>query len=124
MRYVNLFLALTVILCYGFGGSVNRPCTFTETTNSYTDRQDEASGADILAKSYMSIKLADQEMPMCHQALLNAHDSYDFSPFLSLITVSIPNLEAGKISSFPLSTVTRKEYRPPDLFLINSSLLL
>jgi len=32
MRYINLFLVLTVILCYGFGGSVNRPCTFSDTT--------------------------------------------------------------------------------------------
>lgn len=124
MRYINLFLVLTMILCYGLGGRVNHPCAFTETTNSYTDRQSETSGTDILAKSYISADTAGQGESVCHYALLNASNDYDLSLFLGSIVANKPNLETNQAFSFSSSIKTNKKYRPPDLFITNSSLLL
>jgi hypothetical protein len=123
MKYVNLLLVLAVVLCYGFSGGIYYPCT-TTIINCHGSQQDEPSNTETLAKSYKNIDLTDQEISVCHQALLNASYDYDFSPFLGLITVNIPSLEVNKVSGFPLSITTKREYRPPDLFLTNSSFLL
>jgi hypothetical protein len=125
MKYINLFLVLSVIVCYGFSGGINNPCTFPNIANCHTNQQDEISKAET-GNSYKNPDATNHQMSMCHYALLNAPHSYDFNPgdILCSVAVNIPTLEINKVSSFPLSVATKRECYPPDLFLTNSSFLL
>lgn len=64
---------------------------------------------------------------MCHYALPNAPHGHDFnlkSILSHSVVVNTPNLEINNVYKLNFSFENKKEYRPPDLFLLNSTFLI
>ncbi len=124
MKKLIFFLILILTLCYtGLGTAFSHTRPLPNMKDCHMLNQG-ISSTDTVESSYKNIDITNQKTSMCPEALLNAPHDYDFSVFLSLSAVSIPISEVFKTHSSPLSLIEKGEYRPPDLFLINSSLLI
>lgn len=125
---MSFFLVLSVTLCYtGLGANVSHYSTLLNMTNCHKNQHDEISGTDTITNSYENIDATHHKMfKCCSDALPNAPQGHDFDLkeiLLHSLAVNITTLESNKLFSFLLS-LRIKEHHPPDLFLVNSSLLL
>ncbi len=131
MNYFSLLLVLNIIFCYtGLSASVCHSGVTPNTAirgchNTYKDNSNNSKV--IQENSYQSKDETKQSMSMCHDALPNAPHSHDFNlkDILShSVVVNTPNLEINNVYNLNFSLENKKEYRPPDLFLLNSTFLI
>jgi hypothetical protein len=92
----------------------------------HTNHKNEFSGTKTTANSYKNTDATNHARSMCQDALPNdAPHGYTIKDIILYSpAVNAPTLEVDKASSFPLNLALKTEYRPPDLFLANSSFLL
>lgn len=129
MKYLSLLLVSTLLFCYtGICYALYTTGTLNITkTNCHTSHQDRASNTDANIHSYNDPDSGKGQGSMCQDALLSAHNSYDLNLKDTLsysLVANIPSLETDKVFNPPSIFEIKKQYRPPDLFLLNSSLLL
>ncbi len=131
MKALSLLIVLNIILCYtGISASVCHSPSTPNTMNAgcHTTQEDDGIVTKTAKEnSYTNPGATKHTMSMCHDALPSAPHGQDINlkDILSFsVVVSIPNLEINKASTSHLSFETNKEYRPPDLFLLNSSFLI
>lgn len=128
MRYLNLILALIVFSCYtGVCYAFNfKPTPDTTKTSCHTSPQSKISDKSSTVYSYSSPYSAENQKGMCQDALTSAPQSnyFDLVNALYSITFIIPTLEITESSNSRFNLAGRTEYRPPDLFLLNSSFLI
>ncbi|GEM_PF-2259202 len=129
MKYTSLFLILALILCsMGFDDEANHSYDLSDIIN-YKNHEHESFGIKSISNSHKSTEVADHEneMCICDLALLNASNNHFFNVkknFLYSMSVNITTSEIGKAFSFLISPQIKTEYKPPDVFISNSSLLL
>lgn len=128
MRYVTLLLILALILCSrGFDDEADYSYDLSDIIN-YKNHEHENSGIKSISNSRKNTEAVDHEneMCICDLMLLNASNSHYFNikNVLHSAAVDIATLEIGKAFGFSFSPQINVEYTPPDVFLLNSSLLL
>jgi hypothetical protein len=130
MKYLSLLLASSVFfcytgVCYAFYTTPNPKVT---KTSCQTTHHNKVSNADANAYSYYNNPdSGNNQIGMCQDALLSAHNGYDLNLkdiLLYSLVVKVPSLEINKVFNSRLNFEIKKQYRPPDLFLLNSSFLL
>ena len=131
MKSLSLLLVLNIIFCYtGLSANVCRSSVTQKTMNTgchTTHEDDSIDGTTVKENSYNNKDATKEAMFMCHDALPNAPHGNDLNLkniLLYSVVINIPNPEINRVSSSYLSFETNKEYRPPDLFLLNSSFLI
>ena len=131
MKTLSLLLVLNVIFCYtGLSARVCHSLSTPKTMNAgcHTTQDDEGIATKTTKEnSYKNSDSTKHTMLMCQDALPNATNGYDLNLkniLLSSVVVNVPDLETNKVSAFHLNHETKKEYCPPDLFLVNSSFLI
>lgn len=126
MKYFTLFLVLSIVLCYtGLSANVCRFDAIPNMVNCHTNHKNEFSGAQTTANSYKNTDTSNHARSMCQETLPNAPHSYTIKDvILYLPAVNVPTLVVDKVFSFPSNLALKTEYRPPYLFLANSSFLL
>lgn len=131
MKYLSLLLVLNIIFCYtGLSASVCHSLSTPKTMNAgcHTTQDDEGIATKTTKEnSYKNSDSTKHTMLMCHYALPNAPHGNDLTLkniLLDSVVINVPNLEINRVSSSNLSFEISKEYRPPDLFLLNSSFLI
>lgn len=128
MKYLSLLLVISVVLCYtGLGATVCHSYdVMPNMANCHTNHKNEFSDAKTIANSYKNTDTTNHERSMCQDALpTNAPHGYIIKNIISYsLAIDVPTLEVDNISSFPLNLTLKTKYRPPDLFLANSSFLL
>ncbi len=125
MKYANFLLILLLVFCYT--GSIARAYYVPDpssTENCHTNKQKDTS--DINPTGYYKNDDATEHemLKCCHDVLPTPPYIHDSHIIVYLLEVKVPTLEINKVSNFHLDIETKKEYRPPDLFLINSSFLI
>lgn len=127
MKFMSILLILSIILCYtGVGMDVSHAGTLANVTNCHKNQHDEISGTETIANSYENDATHHKMFKCCSDALPNATQGLDFGLKEIVVCpslVNVPTLDVNKLNSFLLS-LRIKEHHPPDLFLVNSSLLL
>ena len=125
MKYANFLLVFILVFCYT--GSIARAYhspDLTSTENCHTDKQKDTSDTSP-AGHYKSDEVTEQGMlKCCHDALPTPPYINDSHIIAYVLEVKVPTLEISKASNLLLDIETKKEYRPPDLFLTKSSFLL
>lgn len=128
MRYLTLILALIVFSCYtGVCYAFNfKPTPDTTKTSCHTSHQSKIPDKSSTANSYSNPYSAKNQEGMCQDALTSAPKSnyFDLLNALYSITFIIPSVEITDSSNSRFNSAGRREYRPPDLFLLNSSFLI
>ncbi len=128
MKSLIFFLVCNIVLCYtGLGANVCYSSSLPNMPNCHMSHSDRISSVEKTANSYKDTDAVNHAMSMCQDALLNAPHSYDSNLkyiILYSLAVNIPVLEINTVPSFSLNLALKTEYRPPDLFLANSSFLL
>ena len=131
MKTLSLLLVLNVIFCYtGLSDRVCHSLSTPKTMNAGCHTTQDGEGIATKTAEEHSYKNSDSTKHttlMCHDALPNATNGHDLNLkniLLSSVVVNVPDLEINKVSTFHLNHETKKEYRPPDLFLVNSSFLI
>ena len=128
MKYLSLFLVISVVLCYtGLGANVcHSSGAMPSMANCHTNHKNEFSGEKTIANTYKNTNATNHARSMCQDALpTNATHNYIIKDIiLYSLAIDVPTLEVDKVSSFPLNLTLKTKYRPPDLFLANSSFLL
>jgi hypothetical protein len=132
MKCFSFLLIISLLLCYtGVGPKARHSSTVSNLESYHTthheNHKQEAHGTDSMADSYKVTDATKHKvLKCCNYMLPNAPQSYNFdlvSTFLYSV-VNTPALEVNKTSSFPLGIEIQRKYRPPGLFLANSSFLL
>ena len=125
MKYANFLLILLLVFCYT--GSIARAYytpDLSSTENCHTNKQKDTSDTNA-AGYYKSIEATEHEtLKCCHDALPTPPYIHDSHITAYVLEVKAPTSDINKRSNFFLDIETKKEYRPPDLFLINSSFLI
>ena len=131
MKTLSFLVVLNIIFCYtGLGATVCHSLSAPNAMNAgcHTTQDDEGIATKTAEEhSYKNSDSTKHTMLMCHDALPTATHGYDVSlkDILSYVAVvNLPDLEINRVSTFHLNHETKKEYRPPDLFLLNSSFLI
>ena len=127
MKFISLFLVLSIIFCYtGLGVGVSRSYALSMRTNCHTGQQDRVSESRAILNCYKNNDAKKHETCICYDALTSAPHGHDFNlkDILYSVAVDIPTLKINKVSRFSLSLTIKKEYQPPELYLANSSFLL
>lgn len=134
MRYLSFLLIVSVIFCYtGVTSEVHHSSIVPDVETGHgvhhEGHKQEVVNIGNASNSYKSADAAKHEaLRCCYYTLLNAsHDlGSNLKPtFLYLIAANLPVLPISKVSdSAFLSLKTKRGYRPPDLFLTNSTFLL
>jgi len=129
MKSLSLLLILNIIFCYT--GLSTGVCCSIDTpniarTNCHTTHQDNVSNMNATGHSYKNPDEKKHEISMCQDALTNAPNGhyFDLRDIGYSVPVSTPNLETNRVFNSPLKFEIKKQYRLPDLFLLNSSFLL
>lgn len=126
MKYVNFLLVLILIFCYT--GSIARASyspSPSNIENCHTTNKQKDTPDINLENYYKNDEATEHKMlKCCHDALPTPPYIHDSHIVAYLLEAKVPTLEINKASSFILDIETKKEYRPPDLFLINSSFLI
>jgi hypothetical protein len=112
----------------GFDDEANHSYDLSDIIN-YKNHEHESFGIESISNSHENTETADHEneMCICDSALLNASNNHYFNvknSFLHSVAVNTTTPKIGKTFSFPVSPQIKAEYTPPDVFLLNSSLLL
>jgi hypothetical protein len=112
----------------GFDDEANLSYDLSDIIN-YINHEHESSGIESISNSIKNTEEVDHEnaICICDPALLNASNNHYFNVkknFLYSMVVNITTIEIGKALSFPVSPQIKVEYKPPGIFLSNSSLLL
>lgn len=129
MKYFSLLLVSTVFFCYTGVCYALYTSLFSNImkTSCHTTHQDKVSNTDASTHSYKNPDSERNQIGMCQDALLSAHNSYDLNLkdiLIYSLVVNIPSLEINKVFNSRLSFELKKQYHPPDLFLLNSSFLI
>ena len=130
MKYLSLFLVLSVAFCYtGLGASVCRSSGSTvpnmNMKNCHATQPNKIFGTKAAANSYKITGVMNHKACVCYDAVLNApHNHIVKNIILYPLAFDIPILKINTIPGFSLNLGLKTEYRPPDLFLTNSSFLL
>jgi len=132
MKLINLLLVLNIVFCYtGLSASVchsNVTTSNTASTGCHSASKDKSDDSNISNESFHETpETINQTASMCHYALSNNPQIHDFNLKHILshsFVVNIPNLEINRVFASHLTLETKKEYRPPDLFLLNSTFLI
>ncbi len=131
MKYISLLLVLNLIFCYtGLSASVCHSGV-TQNTASIgchtTSKDNNKDGKVVNENSYNNAETINQTVSMCHYALPNAPQGHDLNlkGILSLsVVVNTPNPEINNVYKLNFSFENQKDYRLPDLFLLNSTFLI
>ncbi len=129
MKYLSLLLVSSVFFCYtGICYALYASLTTNiMKTSCHTSHQDKVSNTDANTHSYNNPDSEMNQIGMCQDALLSVHNSYDLNLkdiLLYSLVVNLPSIKINKPFNSLLDSETNREYRPPDLFILNSSLLL
>lgn len=128
MKYINLFLILSVILCYtGLGAGISRSQTHSNKASCHASRLDGVSGTGSTVNSPKNDDTENHGTCICHDALTSAtynHDIDQKNIILSSAIVNTSILVINKVSGFRLNLDIKKNYEPLELYLANSSFLL
>jgi len=128
MKYINLLLIISVILCYtGLGAGISRSQDPSNNTSCHATRSDRVSGAESRVHSPRNNDSVNHGACICHDALTSAtynHDIDQKNIILSSAMVNTPILDIIKVSDFRLNFDARKNNQPLELYLANSSFLL
>jgi hypothetical protein len=131
MKYLSFFLVLSVIFCYtGLGAGVcysssNGVVSDMNMKNCHASQPNKISGAKSVTGTYKITGIMDHKACVCYEVVLNAPNSHIVKNIvLYPLAFDIPILQINRVPSFSLNLALKAQYRPPDLFLANSSLLL
>jgi hypothetical protein len=130
MKYLSLFLIISVIFCYtGLGASVcysrSSAVPNMNMKNCHASQPNKISGTTAAANPYKITGVMNHKACVCYDAVLNASHSHIVKNIILYpLAFDIPILEINAVPSFSLNLALKTEYRPPDLFLANSSFLL
>ena len=128
MKYISLILAFAVFFCYtGICYPVYSDSA-PETTkiSCHGPDQSEASGTNNAVHSFTNPDNTKNQIDLCQDVLTGASNNINFDLGNALHTAAfiLSNLEVEKSPNYNFDIAVKKEYRPPDLFILNSSLLL
>jgi len=128
MKYINLFLILSVILCYtGLGAGISRSQTHSNKASCHANRSDGVSGTESTVNSPQNDDTENHGTCICHDALTSAtynHDIDQKNIILSSARVDTTFLEINKVSDYRLNFDIKRNNQPLELYLANSSFLL
>ena len=128
MKYINLFLTLSIILCYtGLGEGISRSQTQSNNMSCHANRSDGVSGPESTVNSPKNDDSSKYGVCICHNALTSTtynHDVDQKNIILSSAIVNTPILVINKVSGFRLNLDIKKNNEPLELYLANSSFLL
>ena len=128
MKYISLILASAVFFCYtGICYPVySDPAPKTTKISCHGPDQSETSGKNNSGHSFTNPDNTKNQIDLCQDVLIGATYNINFDPgnALHLAAFNSPNLEVEKSPNYNFNIAVKKEYRPPDLFILNSSLLL
>lgn len=128
MKYINLLLIFSVILCYtGLGAGISRSQTHSNKASCHANHLDGVSGTESTVNSPQNNDTENHGTCICHNALTSAtcnHDIDQKNIILSSARVNTPISEINRVSGFRLNFDIKKNNRPLELYLANASFLL
>lgn len=128
MKYINLFLILSVILCYtGLGAGISRSQDHSNNTSCHANRSDVAPGGESRVYSPKNNDSSKHGACICHYTLTSAtynHDIDQKNIILSSVRVNTPISEINRVSGFRLNFDIKKNNQQLELYIANSSFLL
>jgi len=129
MKYLNLLLVVSVVVCYsGFGSKISLSSRQTKTENCHSvqtaKNQDETRDFSSIANYSYGNTDNHENFKCCADVLPNAKNnpSFDLITSFTLNPIS-PSPENNSYENYPLK-FTKLKYQQPDLFLSNSTFLL
>lgn len=130
MKYFSFYLILNIFLCYtGLGASVcySRGSGVPDVSmnNCHESQPNEISSSKATANPYTITDVMNHQACVCYDAVLNApHSHLVKNIVLYPLAFNIPILKNNAFPSFSLNLALKTQYRPSDLFLVNTSFLL
>jgi hypothetical protein len=126
MKYINLFLVFSIILCYtGLGEGLSLAQTRPNKPSCHAKVLDGTSHTEPAVNSPQNGNPSKSRC-VCFEALTSAAYNHDVDQKNIILSSAIVNtqLEFNKVSDYRLNLDLKRNNQPLELYLVNSSFLL